>query len=298
MKSLIPPHASLSRPGLLKLMFVPADAIVGVFVYWPLFQGFLISTREWNGYSPVWDNVGLAKYVRMLGDPVFWMVMVNTLVYGFGSTLLQTLLGLGLALLLDTPSLRSKVMRTVVYLPAIISPLIMGYIWRFVFQYSGGALNDIMIVLGQEPQDWLGQGSVAVAIIVLVNSFQYCGVAMIIYLAGLQAIPRDCIESAMIDGAGPVNTYFKVRLPLLMPAITTSTVINLIGGLQLFDVIVALTRGGPAQRTSSISTMVRDVFFIRTDAGYASAMGIAMFLMILVITLVSLKAFETKEVAL
>lgn len=298
MKPLRTPTVSLQRPGLLNLMYLPALAIVAWIIYYPMVQGFVISTREWDGFSAGSTFVGLDKYARLATDPVFYQVLVNTLIYGFGSTLLQTILGLSLALLLDDSRLGSKLVRTIVYLPAIISPLIMGYVWHFFFQYSGGALNDLMAVFGLEAQDWLSQSGWTVLFIVLINSLQYCGVAMIIYLAGLQAIPHDFIEAARIDGARPMDIFLHVKVPLLMPAITFSTIVNLIGGLKLFDVIVALTQGGPGFTTSSISTMVQSTFFVRNDAGYASAMGMVMFVLIFAFTLVALRFFSKREVEL
>lgn len=279
-------------------MLLPALLVVGILIYYPLLQGFLFSTREWDGYSPAWIEVGTAKFERLFSDGNFWIVLRNTLIYGFGSTLLQTLLGLSFALLFDRESRSAKLMRTIIYLPVIISPLIMGYIWQLFFRYSGGGLNDLVMALGFEPQNWLMEGMSGVWFITLVNALQFCGVAMVIFLAGLQAIPQDSLEAATIDGAGAWKVFTKVKLPLLLPAITTSTVVNLIGGLQLFDAVVALTRGGPGFMSASISTMIRDTYFVRADAGYASAMGVVMFVLILLVTLVSLRFFSKREVQL
>jgi raffinose/stachyose/melibiose transport system permease protein len=194
---------------------------------------------------------------------------------------------------------RSKsIVRTIVYFPVIISPLIMGYIWYFLFQYDGGAINDILILFGQEPLDWLGNGPRAVWLMTLVNTYQYMGVAMIIYLAGLQAIPREYLEAASIDGAAGVDRFRYVTLPLLMPAVTFSLVINIIGGLKLFDVIMAMTGGGPGYASHSLSTMMYDLYFARQDAGYAAALGNLMFVIITVISISTLIFLRRKEVEL
>jgi raffinose/stachyose/melibiose transport system permease protein len=153
----------------------------------------------------------------------------------------------------------------------------MGYIFYFVFQYDGGAANDVMAVLGQEPVNWLGSGSTSVPIITFVNSYQYMGYAMVIYLAGLQTIPKEYHEAAAIDGASAFARFTHITLPLLMPAITVNVVWNLIGGLKLFDVIIAMTNGGPGFSSMSLSTLMYNLYFVRQDAGYAAAIGNLMF---------------------
>lgn len=130
----------------------------------------------------------------------------------------------------------------------MISPLIMGYIWYFFFSYDGGALNDLLGVFGISPINALASPSLNPWIIVMINTYQYVGIAMVVYLAGLQSIPRDYYEAAQMDGAKQGQQFFTITLPLLMPSITINMVINIIGGLKLFDVIIALTAGGPEMR--------------------------------------------------
>ena len=186
----------------------------------------------------------------------------------------------------------------IVYLPVIVSPLIMGYIFYFFFQYDGGAINDILALGGREPVNWLGNGKSSVRIITLVNTYQYMGIAMVIFLAGLQSIPREYYEAAMIDGASPWRCFRYVTLPLLMPAITVNVVLNLIGGLKLFDVIMAMTKGGPGYASQSLSTMMYTLYFTRQDAGYAAALGNMMFLLITGISISVLIFLRRKEVEL
>lgn len=156
------------------------------------------------------------------------------------------MLGLLYALLLNQSLKMKALTRTIVYLPVIISPLIMGYIWYFIFSYDGGALNDVLGALGIGPVNALASPAANPWIIVMINTYQYAGIAMIVYLAGLQSIPKDYYEAAKMDGAGRLQPFFTITLPLLMPAVTINMVINIIGGLKLFDVIFALTAGGRA----------------------------------------------------
>jgi raffinose/stachyose/melibiose transport system permease protein len=288
----------LLSPNALNIMYLPALLLFGLFIFYPLVKGIRISFTDWDGYSPTFNWIGWDKYTQMFTDKKIFITMKNTLIYGLGSTLFQNLLGLAYALFLDQKIRGKGLVRTIVYLPVIISPLIMGYIWYFFFQYDGGAINDIRILFNQAPTDWLANGPVAVGIITFVNTYQFMGVAMIIYLAGLQSIPKDYFEAASIDGARWFARFQNVTLPLLMPSITINVVVNIIGGLKLFDVIVALTNGGPGYASQSLSTMMYNLYFARQDAGYAAALGNVMFILIGVVSLTLLRMLRKKEVSL
>jgi len=279
-------------------MYLPALLLLTVFIFYPFVQGIRLSFTNWDGYSEQFRWVGLNQYHRFFADPDMLRTIVNTFIYGFGSTLLQNILGLAYALFLDRNMSGKGIARTIVYLPIIISPLIMGYICYFLFQYDGGAVNDIVKAFGREPLDWLGNGTTAVGVITLVNTYQYMGIAMVIYLAGLQAIPREYLEAATIDGGSAFARFRAITLPLLMPAITVSIVYNVIGGLKLFDVIVAMTNGGPGYASQSLSTMMYNLYFARQDAGYAATLGNIMFLIISVVGVALLLYFRRREVKL
>ena len=285
-------------PLSLNLMYLPALLLFGVFIYYPVLQGIRISFTNWNGYSPNYSFVGLENYQYMFTDMRTYKVILNTLIYGLGSTLFQNILGLAYAVFLNTNLKGRGIVRTIVYFPVIVAPIIMGYVFYFIFQYDGGALNDILLALGKERIDWLGNGPRAVWLITLVNTFQYMGVSMVIYLAGLQAIPKEYLEAAEIDGASGFYKFFHITLPLLMPAITVSIVLNIIEGLKLFDVIISMTNGGPGYASHSLSTMMSDLFFAGQNAGFASALGNLMFVIISFFGISSLRFLRRKEVDL
>ena len=277
-------------------MYLPAFLIVGFFIIYPFFDGLRISFTNWDGFSQTYKYVQFDQYKRMLTDSDTWLIVRNTLLYGIGSTILQNIIGLAYALLLNQSIKIKAVTRTVVYLPVIISPLIMGYIWYFFFAYQGGALNDILMWLDFDKINALGNPDINIWIIVLVNTYQFVGIAMIIYLAGLQSISKDFYEAADIDGASPFQQFKNITLPLLMPSITINMVLNIIGGLKLFDVIISLTGGGPGNASQSMSTFMYDLYFSRQDAGYAATQGVLMAFIILLISLAALIYFKRKEV--
>lgn len=280
----------------MNFFYVPAIILFAVFVIYPLMKGIYLSFTNWNGYSQTYKMVGLDNYVRMLSDQNVHRAFINTIVYGVGSTVLQNVLGLGLALLLNQKFRGRAFTRTLVYLPVMIAPLIMGYIMYFFFSYDNGALNDLIGLFGKAPVDWLSNGTTGVIIMTVVNSLQFVGISMVIYLAGLQGISDMYYEAAAIDGVKPVQGFRYITLPLLTPAISSSVTINLIGGLKLFDIIMALTSGGPGYDTHSLSTLVHRTYFGSENAGYASAIGLVSFVLIMILSNIVVKYLESKEV--
>lgn len=269
----------------INVFYLPALLIFAVFTVYPLLNGIALSFTNWNGYSAARDIIGAANYLRLFEDETFRMVLLNTFIFGIGSTVIQQLLGLGLAVALDRPLRGRTAIRAIIYLPVLVSPVIMGTMYYLFFQYNNGALNDITTLFGGERVAWLSDSQTAVLIIVLVNSLQFVGISMIIYLAGLQSIPTVYYEAANLDGAGAWQQFRHITIPLLQPAFATSIVLNLIGGLKLYDIIQVLTGGGPGYSTNSVSTLVGVAYFDNQSAGYASAMGVVLFLIIVVFTL-------------
>lgn len=284
------------RGTMINLFYIPAIILFCGFVVYPFLQGIRLSFMNWNGYSQNMKFVGLKNYIRLFQDANVKTAFVNTLIYGVVSTIIQNILGLAYALFLNMNFKCRTIVRTIIYMPVMIAPLIMGYIMYFFFQYDGGAINDILIWLGKEPIDFLVNSNAAISIIVIVNSLQFVGVAMVIYLAGLQNVPAMYYEAAMLDGATFWDRFRHITLPLLMPAISSSTILNLIGGLKLFDLVMALTSGGPGFSTHSLSTLVTNQYFSVQSAGYASAIGIISFVLIMVISNVVTKYFDKKEI--
>ena len=269
------------KKNLINLMYMPAVVLFVIFVIYPFLDGVRISSN----------------YKSLFKDENVIIALKNTFLYGVGSTIIQQIIGLSYAVFLNNKFRCRGFARTVIYLPIMVASVIMGYIWYFLLQYNGGAINDILIALGIEPIDFIANGKLMVWIIVLINSLQFCGVSMVIYLAGLQNISEMYYEAARLDGATKLQQFKNITLPLLKPAIVTSVTLNLIGGLKLFDAIKALTNGGPGYTTHSLSTLINYTYFNSQSAGYAAAIGIMLFIIILVTTLVLNKVLDRKDVA-
>lgn len=282
--------------SIMNLFYIPALLLFVAFVVYPFAQGIRISFTNWNGYSQHYKYIGLNNYIKFFTDQNILGAFINTIIYGFGSTIMQNLLGLAYALFLNAKFRGRSVVRAIIYMPVMIASLVMGYIMYFLVQYDGGAINDILIALGQTPVDWMADGPRAVIIMTIINILQFVGISMVIYLAGLQNIPDMYYEAASIDGVSSWGQFKYITLPLLMPAISSAVVLNLIGGLKLFDIIMALTSGGPGYSTHSLSTMVTNMYFRGQNAGYSATIGIFTFVFIMIVSNIVVGYFDKKEV--
>lgn len=239
---------------------IPALLLYLFIVIWPTIQGVGYSFTDWSAFKRQPDFVGFATFSRVLqGD--LGGAAVRTIFIAVITMAIMNVAGLGLALVLNTRLKGRNVLRAVIFAPAIISSLVVGYLYKYIFGPPDiGAVNAVLHLLGLPQQDFLGNPTTALWIIVLVICWQFSGSAMIIYIAGLQGIPEELIEAAAIDGAGPFQRFWNVLRPLLAPAFTINLMLGLIGGLKVFDQVFALTLGGPANQTQTISTLIYQQF--------------------------------------
>jgi raffinose/stachyose/melibiose transport system permease protein len=275
---------------------IPAFLLIVIFMIVPLGNALRVSFFKWNGYSQKMKFIGLKNYRSLFSDKVFWRSTVNTFIYGFGSTLLQNIMGLSAAIFVNKEFKGRNFVRLILYMPIMISGVIMGAIQYYIFNYENGVLNNILNLFGVGNIYWMETGPRAVMIITLINSWQAMGFCMLIYLAGLQNIPKMYQEAALLDGATKRQIFFKVKLPLLMPAVTTAVITNLIGGFKLYDIIVTLTNGGPNRKSLSLSYYISLLYFSDEKAGYSSAVGIALFVIIFLVAVPINHYLRSREV--
>lgn len=220
----------------------------------------------------------------------------TTVLFTLGSAPLLNLVGLLYALLMNSKIKGKSVARACIYMPAIISPLIMGYIWYLLLQPGRGILFTVFDRMGHPEWfgNWMGSYSTTMLVLVLVNVWQYAGMTMIIYLAGLQNISQDLYEAAMIDGAGAFARFCRITLPLLIPSIRINVVTNIIGSLSVFDIVMSLTGGGPGYQTETLSIYIMRMCY-GSKTGYSTAVAIVMFVIVLVPVLISLRLMKRKD---
>ena len=278
-----------------QFLSLPALILFSVFFVYPLLRGIGMSLTDWDGMGAA-RFVGLKNFMDFFSDGRAMQDIKTTLIFAVGSAVLLNLVGLGYALLMNTDFRGKSIARVIIYLPAIISPLIMGYIWYFLLQPGRGFLYHAFAQLGLPDLigNWMGSYSSSMLVLVLVNVWQFAGMTMIIYLAGLQSIPAELLEAATIDGASPWQRFIRVTIPLLMPAIRINMVTNIIGSLSVFDIIMSLTEGGPGYSTESLSIYIMRMCY-GSRTGYSTAVALILFFIILIPVLVSMYLTREKE---
>lgn len=275
-------------------MALPALLLFVTFFVYPLIRGIGMSVTDWDGMGEA-TFVGFANFTRFFQDARAMGDIRTTLIFAAGSAILLNLVGLLYALLMEKPFHGRSLTRVIIYLPAIISPLIMGYIWYFLLQPGRGYLYHALEQLGAPFAlgNWMKDYPTTMLVLILVNVWQYAGMTMIIYLAGLQNISADLREAAMIDGAGTWQRFTGVTIPLLMPAIRINVVTNIIGSLSVFDVIMSLTEGGPGYATESLSIYIMRMCY-GSRTGYSTAVAMILFAIILLPVLISMRLTREK----
>ena len=278
-----------------QFLSLPAAILYGVFFVYPLLCGVGMSFTDWDGMGKA-SFIGFRNFVKFFHDARAIHDIRTTVLFALGSAILLNVVGLLYALLMNTEFRGKSIARVIIYLPAIISPLIMGYIWYFLLQPGRGYLFHVFQQLGLPDLigNWMGSYSSAIRVLILVNVWQFAGMTMIIYLAGLQSIPAELIEAARIDGATGWQLFRKVTMPLLIPAIRINVVTNIIGSLSVFDVIMSLTEGGPGYATESLSIYIMRMCY-GSKTGYSTAVAMILFLFILVPVLIALKLTREKD---
>ena len=275
-------------------MAVPALLVFAVFFLYPLARSIGLSLTEWNGITRP-RFVGLANFAAFFSDPRALNDVKNTVLFAVGSAPLLNIFGLLYALILDRTFTGKGLIRAVVYLPAVISPLIMGYIWYLLIQPQRGLLFQSLNQLGlRVAGNWLDHSGTALAVLVLVNVWQFVGMTMVIFLAGLQTIPQEMYEASKVEGAGYFANLWYVTLPLLAPAIRINVITNIIGSLSVFDIIVSLTDGGPGYSTESLSIYILRMVY-GSQTGYSTAVALVLFLIILVPVVVALRIMRRTQ---
>lgn len=277
---------------------MPALILVCMMMYIPFVMSGYYSLTEWNGISKEAKFIGLQNFKTIFlesSDFVqsLWFTMKYTLVFVIASNVLA----IALAVVLTKKFRFANFFRGVFFIPYIMSMTIVGFIWKFIFSQGFAALFE-KTHLGFLNLSWLGDSHLAFYAVAFVGIWQALGFYIVLYIAGLQAVPTDVLEAAEVDGATSWKKFFKVTLPLLGPSITTCVFMSLTNAVKVFDIILALTKGGPGGSTYSVTLDIYREAFQNNNYGLGSAKALVFFVIILVITQLVLKAMHSREVDL
>lgn len=276
------------RTGVELLFFVgPALALFLVFVVWPIVKAVQFSLYRWKGFGPLSDYVGLDNYDAVLHNEVFTDALVHNLTIVVLSVLVQLPLGVAIALLLNRRMRGQGLLRTIIFVPYVLSEVIAGVVWFQLLQPQYGVVDALLSAVGLEgpEQGWLGTPDYALYTVMVVLTWKYLGLAVLLFLAGLQGIPVDVVEAAQIDGAGWWQVQRRITLPLLGPTIRVWAFLSMIGSIQCFDMVWILTGGGPANSTTTMATFLVTEGTKRQNYGIAAAASVILFAVALVMAL-------------
>ncbi|MCB1969237.1 MAG: sugar ABC transporter permease [Geminicoccaceae bacterium] len=266
---------------------LPAVIVMAVGLLYPVGDAIYLSFLNWQigqQYSDA-EYVGWGNYVRMLADPDVFESLWVTVRFGFWTISIEMALGVALALLLERPIRGASVFRTIFILPLMVSPVVVGLIWRYLFDARAGWVNYYLGMIGIEPQVWLGEADLAFFAIVFTDIWQWTPFIFIIVIAGLQALPSDVLEAARIDGANGWQQIFLIKLPMIRSILVIALLMRLIDVFRGMEVMYIMTGGGPGRATELLSLHIYNRAFNAQQLGYASAIAV---LLIVIVSLMSL----------
>jgi ABC-type sugar transport system permease subunit len=262
----------------------PALLVLCGFIVYPALYSFLLSFYEWNGFTPEWGPfVGLDNYLELARNDVFWKAAINSVLFVVVRTPLEVGIALGLALLLNQNIPGRAFLRTMFFVPVVMSLIVVTILFQRILEPNAGLLNTFLgnAGLGLLAYPWLGDTATALPAVIFVSVWKNVGFSLVILLAGLQGLPHEVIEAARCDGANRQQLTLQIVVPLMKPIIAIAVVLSVIGGLKVFDLVFIMTRGGPTYATEVFATMLYRHAFDLNEMGVASALAVVMVLVIL-----------------
>lgn len=281
------------------LFLIPGVVLYFTFFILPTLGAFFYSITDWDGADQNFNFVGLANYINLLtNDDVFLQSVGNNLKFLFSVVIFQTVLSLVFALILLKNTKANIFLRALYFFPTILSSVSVAFIWSFIYAPSVGLLNPMLesIGLGSLVQSWLGNPDIAIFSLSFVQIWFHTGQVMIIFIAGLQNVPKELYEAATVDGANKWQRFIKITWPLIAPSTTMVVGYTIIQTFKAFDLVFAMTGGGPAFSTEILVTFIYNSAFSHYQFGYASAASVILMIIVATITLVQFQLINRNKV--
>lgn len=276
------------------LLIGPNLLLFGVFTYWPLLYNAYLSFVEWDFIRPEKLWVGLDNYRIVFGNSQFQTILRNTFVFTGASVLLTMALGLILALLLNQPLRWRNSARAILFAPTILSGAAVAIVWTYIFDPRYGLLSEILGFVGLRSPNWLVDQHWAMVALIIVYVWKNMGYAVVVYLAGLQAIPRELYEAALVDGAGAWSRFRHITLPGVSPVTFFLSVTSILSCFQAFDIVQVMTHGGPVNATNTLIYRLYELGFVSFKAGEAGVVAMLLFGIMFVLTLIQVRMLERR----
>lgn len=283
-----------TREMVIGLLFI-LPSLIGFTLFYaiPAVRGVIISFSDWDLLTPA-RSVGLENYMRLLRDPTFWNSLKVTVYYVLLNIPLQTLLALVIAVMMSRLT-KSIIIRAIIILPWLMPGVVVGLLWLWLMDPTIGIINEFLRAIGVGTVPFLNVPRTAMPSIALINIWQYVGYTALLIFAGLQAIPGSVYEAAQIDGASEGQMFWKVTIPLLRPVLVFVLVTSIIGSFQIFDTVAITTKGGPVNATKVLNYYIYEQAFTRFNMGYATAISMVLFLILIFISMVQMRLMRAGE---
>ncbi|WP_086348333.1 carbohydrate ABC transporter permease [Candidatus Enterococcus clewellii] len=273
-----------------------APNFIGFFLFTliPVAFSLILAFMSWDSFSTP-EFVGLKNFTKMLGDETFWISLKNTFLYTIGVVPLTLVASLGLAILLNQKIRGMKIFRTAFFFPYVTSLVAIAVVWNMLFHPTMGPINQFLRYFIENPPGWTSSSDWALTAIVIVSVWRGMGYYMILYLAGLQSIPKELYEAASMDGANKWKQFMNVTLPSLRSTTFFVTIMLVINCFKIFDLVQVMTAGGPGRATNVLVYNIYNEAFVKFNFGYASAIAMVLFVIVLSITIVQFKWNQVRE---
>ncbi|RXJ02180.1 sugar ABC transporter permease [Anaerobacillus alkaliphilus] len=277
------------------LFLLPGCIILGAFIFYPMLQAIWLSFTDYNMIQEA-NFVGVDNYKKLFGDDLFWKVLGQTFLYLIFVVPALVIIPIFIAILVNQPLKGISFFRSAYYVPVVTSMVVVGIMWKWVYADTG-VLNYLLESAGiiKEPVYWLTSTSTSIFAVMAVTVWKGLGYYMVIYLAGLQSIPSHLYEAAKIDGANKWKQIIHITIPLLMPSIMIVTIMSSISAMKVFEEIYVMTGGGPLNSSKTLVFYIYQEAFEKLQMGYASAAGVVLFLITLVLSIINIKFMSKKE---
>ncbi len=274
------------------LLVGPNFVLFALFTYWPLLYNSYLSFVRWDMLAPVKIWVGFGNYRQLFTSDDFGRMLLNTLVFTLGSVVAICTLGLLIALLLNQPLRGRNAVRSIVFSPVMLSGVAIGLVWIYIFDPRYGLLDVFIRAVGLRSPNWLLDPAWAMVAVLIVHTWKNLGYAVVIYLAGLQAIGRELYEAAVVDGANGWARFRHITLPGLSPIIFFLILTTILAGFQSFDIIKTMTDGGPVDATTTLIFYLYQEGFVAFNAGRAGVSAVVLFLAMVIFTWIQMRYAE------
>jgi ABC-type sugar transport system permease subunit len=278
------------------ILVAPGYLIYIVFMIIPLGMTLFYCFTNWDGISKNYKMIGFKNFVRLFSDADFYNALKVTLIITVITVLIYNILGVLLAVALNRRNRICAFTKSAVFVPTVLSSVVVAFIWSYIMQTDGGIINTILGVFGIAPVDFYATPFRTIVMISVIIAWNGLGLFLVIYVATLNTIPEEVLEAAEVDGASGIQRFFRITLPLMMPGITINSILSMAGGLKQYDHVKVITGGGPGGATQTITLLSVEKAFEYNRRGYSSAIILVLFVMIVIVSAIQISITKKREV--